>query len=227
MTPGAEIVVEHVSRTFDHGRVRALRDVSLEIAAGEFVALVGPSGCGKSTLLNLIGLLDRPDSGSIRVGGAELSTLDDPAEYRASTIGFVFQFHNLVPTLDALENVQIPMMLRIPRRERQPLARELLAAVGLSEREAHKPGQLSGGERQRVALARALANGPRVLLADEPTGALDTDTGMNVLELIDRLRRAHGMTVLMVTNDDVAAAAADRTLALRDGVIRDAAPRAA
>jgi ABC-type lipoprotein export system ATPase subunit len=227
VTAGAEIVVDHVSRAFDGGRITALRDVSLRIEAAEFVALVGPSGCGKSTLLNLIGLLDRPDAGSIRVGGADLGTLDDAAEYRASTVGFVFQFHNLVVTLDALENVQIPMMLRAPRREREARARGLLEAVGLAARERDMPAQLSGGERQRVALARALANRPQVLLADEPTGSLDTETGDQVLELIDRLRHERGMTVLMVTNDDEAAAAADRTLSLRDGVIRVAAPRVA
>jgi ABC-type lipoprotein export system ATPase subunit len=224
---GAEIVVDHVSRAFDGGRITALRDVSLRIEAAEFVALVGPSGCGKSTLLNLIGLLDRPDAGSIRVGGADLGTLDDAAEYRASTVGFVIQFHNLVVTLDALENVQIPMMLRVPRREREARARGLLEAVGLAERERDMPAQLSGGERQRVALARALANRPQVLLADEPTGSLDTETGDQVLELIDGLRHERGMTVLMVTNDDEAAAAADRTLSLRDGVILAAAPRVA
>ena len=225
MSAGAEIVVEHVSKAFDGGRIQALRDVSLLIEPAEFVALVGPSGCGKSTLLNLIGLLDRPDSGSITVGGELLELLSDPSGYRASTVGFVFQFHNLVPTLNALENVQIPLILRVPRREREERARALLAEVGLSERETHMPPQLSGGERQRVAIARALANRPRVLLADEPTGSLDTETGAQVLELVAGLRSDYGMTVLMVTNDEVAAAAADRMLALRDGVIRAVAPR--
>ncbi len=227
MSAGAEIVVEGVSKAFDGGRILALRDVTLRIEPAEFVALVGPSGCGKSTLLNLIGLLDRPDSGSITVGGGVLDELEDPSSYRASTVGFVFQFHNLVPTLNALENVQLPLMLRVPRRDREGRARELLADVGLSERETHMPAQLSGGERQRVAIARALANRPRVLLADEPTGSLDTETGRQVLGLVSRLRTDYGMTVLMVTNDDVAALAADRVLALRDGVIRDGAPQAA
>ncbi len=228
MTGGAEIVVERVTKAFEGGRIRALDGVSFRVGAGEFVALTGPSGCGKSTLLNLIGLLDRPDSGSIAVGGELLERLRDPAEYRASTVGFVFQLHLLVPTLNALENVQVPMIGRgIPRAEREERARALLAEVGLSHRERALPGTLSGGERQRVAIARALANRPRLLLADEPTGALDSATGAQVLELVKRLRDGYGMTVLMVTNDEVAAAAADRRLAMRDGVIRDAALRSA
>ena len=225
MSSGAEVVVERAVKAFDGGRIRALDGVSFRIAAGEFVALTGPSGCGKSTLLNLIGLLDRPDSGSIAVGGELLARIRDAAEYRASTVGFVFQYHLLVPTLNALENVQVPMLGRRPRVEREDQARALLAEVGLSDRERSLPGTLSGGERQRVAIARALANQPRLLLADEPTGALDSTTGAQVLDLLKRLREGYGMTVLMVTNDEVAAAAADRRLALRDGVIRDAALR--
>jgi putative ABC transport system ATP-binding protein len=225
---GAEVVVEGVSKAFDGGRIRALDNVSFGIEAGEFVALTGPSGCGKSTLLNMIGLLDRPDSGSIAVGGELLEQLSDAAEYRASTVGFVFQFHHLVPTLNALENVQVPMMGRLrSRSERETRARARLAEVGLSERERSMPGTLSGGERQRVAIARALANEPHLLLADEPTGALDSVTGAQVLDVLKRLRDDFGMTVLMVTNDDLAAAAADRTLALRDGIIRAAAPLSA
>ena len=156
---GAEVVVEDVSKAFDGGRIRALDGVSFRIEAGEFVALTGPSGCGKSTLLNLIGLLDRPDSGSVAVGGVLLEQLPDDAEYRASTVGFVFQFHHLVPTLNAVENVQVPMMgRRRSRVSRESRARALLAEVGLSERERSLPATLSGGERQRVAIARALAN---------------------------------------------------------------------
>jgi ABC-type lipoprotein export system ATPase subunit len=228
VSAGAEVVVERVVKAFDNGRIRALDGVSFRIEGGEFVALIGPSGTGKSTLLNLIGLLDRPDAGSIAVGGELLERLHDPAEYRASTVGFVFQFHHLVPTLSALENVQVPMMgRRLPRAEREERARVLLAEVGLSERERALPATLSGGERQRVAIARALANRPRLLLADEPTGALDSSAGAQALQLLQRLRDGYGMTVLMVTNDEVAATAADRTLALRDGVIRAAAPRSA
>jgi putative ABC transport system ATP-binding protein len=224
---GADVVVEGVVKAFDDGRIRALDGVSFRIAAGEFVALTGPSGTGKSTLRNLIGLLDRPDSGSIAVGGELLERIQDPAAYRASTIGFVFQFHHLVPTLTALENVQLPLLGRRPRGEREDRARALLAEVGLSARERSRPGTLSGGERQRVAIARALANQPQLLLADEPTGALDSTTGAHVLDLLARLRDGYGMTVLMVTNDELAAAVADRRLALRDGVIRDEALRSA
>jgi putative ABC transport system ATP-binding protein len=224
---GADVVVERVVKAFDEGRIRALDGVSFRIAEGEFVALTGPSGTGKSTLLNLVGLLDRPDSGSIAVGGELLERIPDSAGYRASTVGFVFQFHHLVATLNALENVQLPLLGRRPRLEREERARALLAEVGLSERERSLPGTLSGGERQRVAIARALANQPRLLLADEPTGALDSATGRQVLDLLARLRDGYGMTVLMVTNDELAGRAADRRLALRDGVIRDEALRSA
>src|SRR5712691_6648002 len=217
MSSGAEVVVERVSKAFEGGSIRALDGVSFRIEAGEFVALTGPSGCGKSTLLNLIGLLDRPDSGSIVVGGELLERMRDPAEYRATTVGFVFQFHSLIPTLNAAENVQMPMLGRRSRAERYERARALLAEVGLSDRERSRPGTLSGGERQRVAIARALANQPRLLLADEPTGALDSATGAQVLDLVKRLRDGYGMTVLMVTNDELAAGVADRRLALRDG----------
>ena len=215
---GVELTVERVRKTYEEGRVVALDDVSLEAAAGEFVAVTGPSGCGKSTLLNLVGALDRPDSGAIWVGGERVDELRDPAEYRAGTVGFVFQFHNLVPVLSAAENVQVPMIGRgRGRAERERRARELLDEVGLADRAASRPPTLSGGERQRVALARALANEPRLLLADEPTGALDSETAAQVLALVRRLQAEHGTTVLLVTNDEAAAAAADRRLRLRDG----------
>jgi ABC-type lipoprotein export system ATPase subunit len=204
------ISVAGVRRTFEDGRVQALRGVSLDVASGEFVALTGASGSGKSTLLNLIGGLDRADAGTIAVDG---------------TIGFVFQSHNLLPTLTASENVQIAMFGKRPRREREARARELLAEVGLAGRVDARPATLSGGERQRVAIARALANEPQVILADEPTGALDSATGKQVLAVLDALRATHGTTILMVTNDDEAAAQADRVLRLRDGVIHAEAPR--
>jgi putative ABC transport system ATP-binding protein len=215
---GAAVVLDRVSKSFEDGRIRALAELSLEVAPGEFVALTGPSGCGKSTLLNLVGALDRPDGGSITVGGAGLEKLDDVSEYRAATVGFVFQFHNLITTLTALENVQVPMMGRaLPRAARVARARELLDDVELTHRVDSYPPTLSGGERQRVAIARALANEPRVLLADEPTGALDTETGGHILELLQRLRGEHGMTILLVTNDPAVAETADRIVALRDG----------
>ena len=214
---GAAVDVRHVRKSFESGRIRALEDVSLHLDEGELVALTGPSGCGKSTLLNLIGALDRPDGGEILVGGLDVTRLDDAARYRAQMVGFVFQFHNLITTLNAVENVQVPMLGTRPRAERERRAHELLAEVGLGDRERSHPPTLSGGERQRVAIARALANDPRLLLADEPTGALDSETGAQILDLLRRVRDEHGTTILMVTNDDGVAVQADRVLQIRDG----------
>jgi putative ABC transport system ATP-binding protein len=214
---GAAVVVEHVRKSFEGGRIRALEDVSLSLQPGELVALTGPSGCGKSTLLNLIGGLDRPDAGEIEVGGQDVTRLADPAAFRAEVVGFVFQFHNLITTLTALENVQVPMLGRRGRLERERRARELLAEVGLEHRMNGYPPTLSGGERQRVAIARALANEPRALLADEPTGSLDSETGAQILDLLRRVRDEHGTTILLVTNDATVAAQAERTLRIRDG----------
>ena len=224
---GAEVVADHVAKAFEHGRIVALEDASFRIEPGELVALTGPSGSGKSTLLNLIGALDRPDRGSIVVDGQRVEQLDDPAAYRADTVGFVFQFHNLIPTLSALDNVQIPMIGRDgSRTEHVERARSLLDEVGLGRRAHARPSVLSGGERQRVAIARALANDPRLLLADEPTGALDSETSAQVLALLRRLRDEHGTTILLVTNDEAVAREADRTLRLLDGRITpDEAPR--
>jgi len=216
---GAAVVVSHVRKSFEGGRIRALEDVSLALEPGELVALTGSSGGGKSTLLNLIGSLDRPDAGEIAVDGMDVARLEDPAGYRAEVVGFVFQAHNLIATLTALENVQIPMLGRRGRREREERARELLAEVGLAERVSSYPPTLSGGERQRVAIARALANEPRLLLADEPTGALDSETGAQILDLLRGLRDDHGTTILLVTNDDGVAEQADRVLRIRDGVL--------
>jgi ABC-type lipoprotein export system ATPase subunit len=224
---GAEIVLEHVRKTFEDGRIVALDDVSLRVESGEFVALTGPSGCGKSTLLNLVGALDRADAGSIVVGGERVDQLADPPAYRAEVVGFVFQFHNLIPTLSALENVQVPMLGRgIPRAERVARAQELLHETAVAHRAGSYPPTMSGGERQRVAIARALANRPRVLLADEPTGALDVAVGRQILTLLESVRERHGTTILLVTNDLVAAERADWTLQMRDGRI-EASPLAA
>jgi len=216
---GAAVVVEHVRKGFEGGRIHALEDVSLQLDPGELVALTGPSGCGKSTLLNLIGALDRPDAGEIHVDGKDVGRLEDPSRYRAETVGFVFQFHNLMTTLTALENVQVPMLGRRSRGAREARARQLLAEVGLAERMESYPPTLSGGERQRVAIARALANEPRLLLADEPTGSLDSDTGAQILDLIRRVREEHGMTILLVTNDADIAGQAERVLRIRDGLL--------
>jgi ABC-type lipoprotein export system ATPase subunit len=221
VSAGAHVRVEGVDKRFEGGRVRALENVTFELEPGELVALTGASGSGKSTLLNLIGALDRPDAGTIFVDDTRLDRLGDAGTYRAETVGFVFQFHNLIPTLNAAENVQIPMFGRGRNRdERRSRALQLLREVGLAERVAAMPATLSGGERQRVAIARALANAPRLLLADEPTGALDSETGSRVLAVLDDVRRRHGTTILLVTNDDDVASTADRVLRLRDGVIR-------
>ena len=219
---GAQVDVRHVRKAFEGGRILALADVSLQRDEGELVALTGPSGGGKSTLLNLIGALDRPDAGEIVVDGLDVARLEDGARYRAQTVAFVFQFHNLITTLNALENVQIPMLGARPRAEREQRAHELLAEVGLARRIKSYPPTLSGGERQRVAIARALANDPRLLLADEPTGALDTETGGQILDLLRRVRDEHGTTILMVTNDDGVAGQADRLLQIRDGMLSSA-----
>ncbi len=215
---GVEVVVDHVCKSFEEGRITALVDVSLRLEPGDFVSLIGPSGCGKSTLLNLIGALDRPDSGTITVGGRDLASLPDLSRYRAATVGFVFQFHHLIPTLNAVENVQVPMMGRgISRSERERRALGLLEDCAIAHRARASPATMSGGERQRVAIARALANDPRLLLADEPTGALDSATGTQIIQLLLRLREQRGMTILLVTNDEEVAQAADRTLRMRDG----------
>jgi len=217
---GAEIVLEHVRKTFEDGRIVALADVSLRVEGGEFVALTGPSGCGKSTLLNLVGALDRADAGAIVVGGERVDELADPPAYRGEVVGFVFQFHNLIPTLSALENVQVPLLGHgISRAERVARAEELLREAAVAHRARSYPPTMSGGERQRAAIARALANRPRVLLADEPTGALDVAVGQQILTLLESVRERHGTTILLVTNDLVAAERADRTLRMRDGRI--------
>jgi len=202
--------------------VDALQGVDLEIARGEFVALVGPSGSGKSTVLNLIGGLDRPTAGEIWIDGKELSASDEKAltHHRRQHVGFVFQSFNLLPRLTAEENVALPLMFSgIPEKERRARARELLERVGLAERLTHRPTQLSGGEQQRVAIARALVGQPALLLADEPTGNLDTTTGVEIMRLLKELNQEHGLTLLVVTHDPEVAAFADRVVRLRDGQV--------
>lgn len=207
-----------VCRTYDDGSVQALRDVSLTIERGEYLAIMGPSGSGKSTLLNLLGTLDQPTSGDIVFEGRPIHELHDVDRFRASTLGFVFQSFYLLPTLTALENVQIPMFeSALGARARAAKAAELLALVSMSHRSNHLPTKLSVGERQRVAIARALANDPKLLLADEPTGNLDTPSGNIVLDLFDRLHRERGLTLVVITHDDQVAARAERTVWIRDG----------
>jgi len=215
------IELEGISRSFQVGdqRVRALREVSLAIAAGEFVSVMGPSGSGKSTLLNLIGLLDRPDSGIYRLDGADVTGLDDvaAARVRNEKIGFVFQFFHLVPRLSAAGNVALPLVLAgVAPGERRERVTRLLADVGLSERAEHLPSQLSGGQLQRVAIARAMSMNPALLLADEPTGNLDRGTGREVLALLEDLNR-RGTTLIVVTHDQEIGARARRRIAMEDG----------
>ena len=197
----------------------ALRGVDLEVARGEFVAIMGPSGSGKSTLMNLIGCLDTPTSGNYECDGVDVSTLDaeELATLRRDKIGFVFQGFNLLPRMDALHNVAMPLgYARVPHAERLGLAREALDAVGLGGRTGHLPSEMSGGQQQRVAIARALINRPPILLADEPTGALDSKTGEEILALFKRLRD-DGHTVILITHDAHVAAHADRTYEMHDG----------
>jgi putative ABC transport system ATP-binding protein len=221
---GSEIVVEGVSKRFG-AQVQALVDVSLRVDPGEFVLLMGPSGSGKSTLLNLIAGLDTADEGRILVDGQSVAMLADSARFRREVIGFVFQLHHLILGLTAEENVEVALIpLGLRRAERLARVRAALVDVGLSERGGHLPTQLSGGERQRVAIARALVGHPRLLLADEPTGALDSVAGGQILELLRALRDEHGMTVLLVSYQPDAAGFADRVLHLRDGRIVDDAP---
>jgi putative ABC transport system ATP-binding protein len=205
-------------KTYPDGQVQALRDVSLSLRRGEYAAVMGASGSGKSTLLNLLGALDRPTAGDIFFEGRLLSSLGSLDRFRAEKLGFVFQSFFLLPTLTAAENVQVPMFGG-RRRPRQRAARalELLREVGMAHRAAHRPGQLSVGERQRVAIARALANDPVLLLADEPTGNLDSHTAAEVLDLFDRLHAERGMTLVVVTHGEDVARRAQRTLHMRDG----------
>jgi ABC-type lipoprotein export system ATPase subunit len=209
-----------LKKEYDDGQVQALRGVDFRIEPGEFVAVIGPSGCGKTTLLQMLGALDRPSGGSLLYRGKALADLREPATYRAREIGFVFQAFHLLPTFTALENVQIPMFeTDRPIAERKARAAELLKAVGLERRLNHFPAKLSGGERQRVAIARSLANGPSVLLADEPTGNLDSENAQHILELLTRLHAEQKMTLVLVTHDMGIARRATRAIQMRDGHI--------
>jgi ABC-type lipoprotein export system ATPase subunit len=219
------VVVEAIDLSKIYGdsktiQVRALDQVSLKIYAREFVAVMGPSGSGKSTLLHLIGALDKPTSGRVLVKGQDISAQHDLDGFRSRTVGFIFQLHNLIPTLTALENVEVPMQGQgLNDRARRARATELLELVGLGERVNHLPGQLSGGQRQKVAIARALANNPSIVLADEPTGNLDSSSGNEVMSVLEQLNRKQGTTIMLVTHDPNVARRTQRILIMRDGQI--------
>jgi len=201
--------------------VEALRGVSLDFRQGEFIAIMGPSGCGKSTLLNLLGCLDRPSAGQYILGGQDVSTLDDDAlsSIRGKRIGFVFQSYNLIQQLNVLENIEVPLYYQgRPDEESREIATELATRVGLGDRLDHRPYELSGGQQQRVAVARALANDPLIILADEPTGNLDSTSGSDILNVLDGLHK-QGKTLIMVTHSDEVSERAQRVIRLRDGVV--------
>ncbi|MDZ7589589.1 MAG: ABC transporter ATP-binding protein [Rubrivivax sp.] len=210
--------VSDLGRDYDHGRVRALHEVSFSAQRGQTVALTGPSGCGKSTLLSLIGLLDRPDRGRVQVDGIDLAMVRRGADFRARRVGFVFQFHHMVPTMTLQENVEAPMLaLGVPLAQRRARAAQLLQSMGLGARAGFLPTHVSGGERQRAAVARALVNRPALLLADEPTGNLDSRAGEQVIELLVGHARNQQALLLVATHNPDIAAAMDRRIELLDG----------
>ena len=215
------IATKDLTKTYGLGEasVRALDGVNLTVARGELIAIMGPSGCGKSTLLNMLGALDQPTSGEVWVNGENLAHLKDVDDFRARTVGFVFQLHNLLPTLTALENVETPMQGRMSAGERRKRGQLLLEMAGLADRPGSLPAQLSGGQRQRVAVARALANSPALLLADEPTGSLDSQSGEEILALLAELNRTQGTTIVIVTHDRRVAQSTQRIVRMRDGRI--------
>ncbi len=223
-TSGHVLELVNVTKTYTLGNVevQALRGINLVLEKGDFVSIMGPSGSGKTTLLNLIGALDKPSSGIVRIGGQDIAELSDRklTSLRALNIGFIFQFYNLVPVLSAIENVEMPMIAAgVPKNQRHLRAKKLLSQVGLEHRLNHKPEELSGGERQRVAIARALANNPQMILADEPTGDLDSKTGAQVMDIFRQLNQEHQHTFLIVTHDPKVGAKTRRVIQIQDGQI--------
>jgi len=214
------IETQDLTRIYGDGEeIRALDGVNMQVMRGELVTVMGPSGSGKSTLLNMLGALDLPTSGTAYVDGQDVSRIRDKDKFRAKIVGFMFQLHNLIPTLNARENVEVPMMGHMNSRSRRKRAEQLLELVGLGDRMKHLPNQLSGGQRQRVAVARALANNPPLVLADEPTGSLDTTAGLELMNLLKELNRSQGTTFLVVTHDLNVARQTQRVLVMADGRI--------
>ena len=214
------IETNNLTRIYGDGEeIRALDGVNIKIERGEFISVMGPSGSGKSTLLNMIGALDIPTSGSILINGQNLVDIRDKDTFRSQTVGFMFQLHNLIPTLTARENVEVPMMGTARSGSRRKRAEELLTLVEMGDRMKHLPSQLSGGQRQRVAVARALANKPPLILADEPTGSLDTDAGRDLMRLLHELNESQGTTFIIVTHDPAVARQTNRIIVLEDGKV--------
>lgn len=215
------IKIVGLKKSFDNGKIKALDGIDLEVAQGEFISIMGPSGSGKSTLLNMVAALDTPDAGDILVEGKSLlNEIVDVASYRARTVGFIFQLHNLLPHLTALENILIPMFeIKASKEGKIRRAQELLQEIGLKDRMRSFPPELSGGERQKVAIARALANNPRILLADEPTGNIDSKSSQQILRLFKEFRQRNKVTMILVTHDSLVARAAQRTVHIFDGKI--------
>jgi len=214
------IEIHNLKKSYDKGKIKALNGIDLEIKKGEFVSIIGPSGSGKSTLLNMLGALDTADEGTINVAGVDLTKSRDLSQFRSKEIGFVFQLHNLIPNLTVLENVQIPMLeTPLSSEKREERAMELLKSVQLEDKVNQKPTKLSGGQRQRVAIARALVNQPSIVLADEPTGSLDSKTGDIILDLLKDLHKKENVTLVMVTHEPYVANLAERSITVKDGKI--------
>jgi putative ABC transport system ATP-binding protein len=217
------VEINNLVKTYENGHIKALNGIDLTIGEGEFVSIIGPSGSGKSTLLNMLGALDLPDSGSINVAGYDLISNKKLNEFRAKKIGFIFQLHNLIPNLSVVENIEIPMFTsKLSNSEMRAKALDLLDIVGLRDKASQKPSILSGGERQRVAIARALANDPSIILADEPTGSLDSKTSTKTLKQLIDLHRSQNVTLIIVTHDMDVAKLADRTIEVLDGKLVNA-----
>ena len=215
------VEIRNLRKGFDKGKITALNGIDLNIKKGEFVSIIGPSGSGKSTLLNMIGALDRPDEGKIMVAGYDLQGKSDLSQFRSREIGFIFQLHNLIPNLSVVENVEIPMFERaMSSKQMRKRALKLLEYMNLRDKVDRKPTELSGGERQRVAIARALANEPSIILADEPTGSLDSKNGQMILKLLKDLHEKENVTLIMVTHDMNVASMAGRTIEVLDGKIK-------
>ena len=214
------VEIKGLEKSYEKGNIKALNGIDLDIKEGEFVSIIGPSGSGKSTLLNMLGALDIADSGTINVAGYDLSKNKNLDEFRSKKIGFIFQLHNLIPNISVVENVEIPMFEgKLSSKDRRTLALKLLDSVGLKDKAKIKPTKLSGGERQRVAIARALANDPSIILADEPTGSLDSRTSKKILDQLNKMHKEKNVTLIMVTHDMNVAKLADRVIEVLDGKI--------